>query len=716
MRYWLLALASLGTLLLYLLAMASGSTSRFADWYWELFALNGLLLVGLGTIIGRQLWQLRLEIKERVFGAKLTRRMVTMFALVSVLPGILLFTVSVLFLNRSIESWFNVRVEAALDRGLNLGRNALDYLLADLANKGEYTARTLAEQPSSGTNSVLLLSRLREQLGVQEIAVFDAKGRLLAFAGNEAASLSPMRPTPEMLISVQHGGGYRAIESVGGHALALRVVLPIQPLGWNGGDRKLLQLLHPAPPQIAEDAQLVENTRAEYRQLALSREGLKQLYRQTLTVTLLLALFAAIALGMLLSRRISAPLSDLAAGTRAVAKGDFSRKHRVHRRDELGVLTAMFNRMTRQLAEARADTDASRAEIEANKAYLESILGNLSAGVLAFDGESLLRAHNVSAERILDVDFTPLADYPLADWPAYQPHLAPVVEMLLQQADALHSNHDWQCELHYSANQGERLLLARGTRLPDSRGHGVVLVFDDITELVRAQRDAAWGEVAKRLAHEIRNPLTPIQLSAERLQMKLAGKLQASDADMLQRSTDTIVKQVAALKRMVDAFRDYARAPSAKLIQLDVNDLLRDVLALYEGYIDVQLALHPQPLFILGDATLLRQVLHNLLSNAQDAMLDVPQPMLHISTNESQNACIIIFNDNGPGFNPDILPRAFEPYVTNKTKGTGLGLAVVKKILEEHQGNISVGNRSEGGAQVVLTLPLLETPCEVATS
>jgi len=711
MRYPAIA-AALGVVLMYLLAISTGNTSKLAEYYWWVFGANVLGLAGLLGIVLRQVLRLRRRVKSREFGAKLTQKMVMMFTVVALLPGMLVFTVSAQFLTRSIESWFNVQVETALDRGLELGRNALGYVLNDLSRKARVVAGDIADQSERELTS--RLARLREQLGVEEIAVYTRQGKLVSFAGPDELRYLPRAPDYEVLRSLQGRKQHESRDNDPSSGLLLKVLLPYR--SYITDESLVVQLIQPAPRQIARDAELIEEARADYRQLVLARDGLKTFYMLTLALVFLLALTAALAFALFISERLSAPLSELAAGTRAVAKGDFSRKHRVHRRDELGVLTAMFNRMTRQLAEARADTDASRAEIEANKAYLESILGNLSAGVLAFDGESLLRAHNVSAERILDVDFTPLADYPLADWPAYQPHLAPVVEMLLQQADALHSNHDWQCELHYSANQGERLLLARGTRLPDSRGHGVVLVFDDITELVRAQRDAAWGEVAKRLAHEIRNPLTPIQLSAERLQMKLADKLQASDADMLQRSTDTIVKQVAALKRMVDAFRDYARAPSAKLIQLDVNDLLRDVLALYEGYIDVQLALHPQPLFILGDATLLRQVLHNLLSNAQDAMLDVPQPMLHISTNESQNACIIIFNDNGPGFNPDILPRAFEPYVTNKTKGTGLGLAVVKKILEEHQGNISVGNRSEGGAQVVLTLPLLETPCEVATS
>lgn len=705
-RYGAIVLASLATILLYLLAIASGSTSHLSEYYWELFALNSLLAAGLGTLIWRHLWHLRAEVRSRVFGAKLTLKMVAMFALVAILPGLLLFTVSVQFLNRSIESWFNVRVEAALDRGLNLGRNALDYVLNEQVNKGNYAAQALSSQRSGVMGSILELSRLREQLGVDEMALFDVSGTVLAVAGGSADSHALLRPTPTMLQAMHVSGVYKAIEPMAGKGLILRVVLPVRALSW-GPDERILQLIHPAPAEIADDALLVETTRAEYRQLALSRDGLKQFYSLTLGLTLLLSLLAAVGLGMLLSRRISAPLSDLAAGTRAVAQGDFTKKHTVHRRDELGMLTAMFNRMTKQLAEARETADASHAEITAHKVYLETILGNLSAGVLAFDREYVLRAANPSAERILGQALDDSETQPLVEWGGRSPILAPLANVLVAHANDPEGQ-DWQQEIIFPGVGEERVLLARGTRLPEIGGGGLLLVFDDITSLVRAQRDAAWGEVAKRLAHEIRNPLTPIQLSAERLQMKLSDKLSSTDADFLKRCTDTIVKQVTALKGMVDAFRDYARAPRTQLAPVMLRTVINEVFTLYESHPAFVVNLCDSELPIMGDSALLRQVLHNLFANAQDAVLDETRPMIHISSSIKNNAVVIEVEDNGPGFSPDVLPRAFEPYVTNKSKGTGLGLAVVKKIIEEHHGSISIENVVPHGARLIVTLPLLE--------
>lgn len=705
MRVWLASTALLGLILLYLLAISTGNTSRLAEYYWEIFSLTSLLTVGLIGFIGRQLWQIRQKIQAKVFGAKLTLRMVAMFALVAILPGILMFTVSVQFLTKSIESWFDVRVEAGLDRGLSLGRNALDYLLTDLDYKAQQVARELNGAPA--LSATLKLPALRNQLGVHEIAVFDRHGQLIAAAGEPGAGAEPPQaPSREVLERIANGQPFRATETLAGRGMVLRVALPAYPLGFNN-ERLTVQLSQPAPRQIAEDAELVDATRSEYRQLALSREGLKRFYRLTLALTLVVTLLGAVSLGFYLSDRLSAPLGALADGTRAVTQGDYSRQHPIYSRDELGVLTAMFNRMTKQLAEARAQTDASRAELEANNAYLESILVNLSAGVVAFDGHWRLTAANVSAERILGVGIDELAEHPLPDWPRLAPRLSPLVDATLAHADDAPGD-DWQAEV---AMEGERLgqtLLARGVRLPEKTGHGFVMVFDDITDLSRAQRDAAWGEVAKRLAHEIRNPLTPIQLSAERLQMKLADKLAPNDADMLARATRTIVEQVNALKGMVEAFRDYARAPKTQLARLDLANLMREVLALYESNPAVRASLPAQPLWIAGDATLLRQVLHNLLVNAQDAVLDAEQPMIHISAQQENDAVVISLEDNGPGFAAEILPRAFEPYVTSKAKGTGLGLAVVKKIIEEHHGSITVGNVTPHGARICVTLPCPE--------
>ena len=702
MRYATIAMATLGAILLYLLAVATGNASKLNDYYWWVFGLNSLLLLALLSVVGRQLWRLRQRVKNRVFGAKLTQRLALMFAGVALVPGLLVFTVSAQFLTRSIESWFDVRVEAALDRGLVLGRSALNYVLDDVGRKSRLVLDEVEPLPDSQLPA--RLERLREQLGLREVAIYNrGSGQMLAFA---SASVRPQGPAPtrEALRAVKLRSPQQSIENDGNSGLMLRVLLAYQT---RDEQVRVLQLQQAAPADISRDAEQIESARSEYRQLLLARHGLRTFYMLTLALAVLLALTAALAFALFLSERLSAPLSELAAGTRAVAQGDFSKRHPVYRRDELGMLTTLFNRMTQQLDEARQAADKSRGELEGGKLYLESILANLSAGVIAFGRDWQIRAANTSASRILGVEFNHLAEHRFPEWGEVMPAVEPLVATVMEHTDS-DVESDWQTQLNYETSQGERTLLVRGARLPEHSSDGYVLVFDDITELARAQRDAAWGEVAKRLAHEIRNPLTPIQLSAERLAMKLADKLEGNDADMLKRATDTIIKQVGALKSMVDAFRDYARAPRIKLVKLDLNQVIREVMTLYESNPAVKIALDEVPPMIMGDAALLRQVLHNLMQNAQDAVLDVGIPMIQISSRQEEGNVLVCVEDNGAGFSPDILRRAFEPYVTSKAKGTGLGLAVVKKIMEEHHGQVILGNAEQQGARVLLSLPLLE--------
>ncbi|BEV72426.1 HAMP domain-containing histidine kinase [Paludibacterium sp. THUN1379] len=701
MPYAVVAVASVAAIMLYLLAIATGNASRLEAYYWWVFGLNSLLLAALIGVVGRQMLRLRARVKSRMFGAKLTQKLVGMFALVALVPGVLIFTISAQFLTGSIESWFDVRVESALDRGLSLGRNALGFVLQDVSRKSH-----VVQENIQGLDQGALGGRLdvmREELALRQIAIFDRSGRLLAYSGQPGLR-APLPPPRDTLRSISPMQSVDTIENENQTGLLLKVLL-----GYRMPDDsvRVLMVMQGAPESIARDADMIESARSDYRGLLFNRHGLKTFYMLTLALAFLLALTLALAFALFLSERFSAPLLELAAATRAVAQGDFSRRHPVYRRDELGMLTSMFNRMTRQLDEARQLAEENHRQLEAGKIYLESILANLSAGVIAFDAEWQLRAFNISAARILNVDFDDVGKLPFAEWPQKIPALQALADTVGQQAGD-QDRRDWQLQLDYQTSQGERALLIRGARLSELSNAGYVLVFDDITDLARAQRDAAWGEVAKRLAHEIRNPLTPIQLSAERLAMKLADKLEPADAEILHRATDTIVNQVTALKGMVDAFRDYARAPRTKLQNLDVNEVIREVMTLYESNPAVKIDLSDGPLMIMGDAALLRQVLHNLLQNAQDAVLDAENPMIQISSRlEGRNVHVCV-EDNGAGFSADILPRAFEPYVTNKSKGTGLGLAVVKKIVEEHQGQIILGNADQHGARILLILPMLE--------
>ncbi|MFC4159903.1 sensor histidine kinase [Chitinimonas lacunae] len=701
MRNTLLLIGSLAAILVFLLATASGNNTLFGQYYWWLVALNALMAAGLGGLVLTRVGRLRRQVAARMFGSRLAWRLTLMFALVAVLPGTLLYTLSVQFLGKSIETWFDVSVDKALERGLDLGKRALDFSLKDLRQNADFIADALADESDSGAQT--RLSQLREQVHVLEASLFDARGRVIAHVGDERANPVPLVPERAVLKKVIQQFPYRALETTPNYGLSLRVLVPVNP-GRIGGEVRVLQLLQPVPADLARDAELVEQVRNEYKLLALSRNGLKQSYALTLTLASLMALLAAVVLGMYLSEKLAAPLTVLAAGTRAVAQGDFSQMQPVVSRDELGILTHSFNRMTRQLAEARAQVEQKQREQEAAKAYLETVLGNLTAGVLAFDANHQLRSGNVSAEGVLHVDLERLVLLSLDQWKDEYPHLAGFAAGL---AESLAQQGEWQRELDIKHDGGARMLLVRGTRLPidgEGEGGGSVVVFDDVTDLLRAQRDAAWGEVAKRLAHEIRNPLTPIQLAAERLEFKLADKLGSADAEVLTRSTQTIVAQVGALKQMVDAFREYARQPATKLALLDLRGLIREVLVLYETA-PLLLEDDGADLTILGDATLLRQVVHNLLKNAQEAVGERADGRIRVRLERNSKSIRLAVEDNGPGFDDAILQRIFEPYATTKKKGTGLGLAIVKKIVDEHHGQIAAFNMDTGGAAVRIDFP-----------
>lgn len=702
MKYFVILAMGLGAVTLFLLSTASANTALFARQYPLLLALNAGLVLVLMVLVGYQLWELRRKLRAGVFGSKLTLRLVVFFSLISILPGVLVYGVSVQFLSKSIESWFDVRVDKALEGGLSLGRTALDNLLRELTKKADGLALTLAEQAPG--NPLPILSRFTENSEVQEATLFDQHGKVIVFSSTEQTLVFPELPDPSVLRQVRMQKSYRVIESIPGKGLFLRVVVPVNVLSARE-DIRVLQLLQPVPKQLAQDAETVQGVYRDYQELSLSRLGLKRLYGLTLTLSLLLALFSALALAFLISERLSAPLGILAEGTRAVAQGDFSRRQPVQSRDELGILTQSFNVMTEQLAEARAAAERNQRQVESAKAYLESILANLSSGVLVFDNELKLRTANPSASQILEVNLTEAEGSGLQEWDEGLParHL---FGGEIRQAFATQGEAEWQRQVERAAKGGNQVLLVRGTRLPAMTG-GYVVVFDDITDLIQAQRAAAWREVARRLAHEIKNPLTPIQLSAERLEHKLAEKLNPQDTEILRRATRTIVNQVAALKSMVNAFSEYARLPELNLRQLDFNHLVREVLALYDtpdSHITLQLAAELPP--VLGDQALLRQVIHNLLQNAQDALAEAKSPAIVVRTETANDAVKLSISDNGGGFPEQVKARAFEPYVTTKPKGTGLGLAIVKKIVEEHSGRIQIENLEPHGACVSITLPM----------
>jgi nitrogen fixation/metabolism regulation signal transduction histidine kinase len=700
MTYVLMASAALAAILLFLLAAASASTSFFAQYYSLLLILNAAIALALVGLVSYQLIALARALKARVFGARLTLRLLALFAVMAILPGALVYTVSVQFLSKSIESWFDVRVDSALESGLALGRNALDAMLNDLRGKARAIALELTDLTPA--QAAAALERYREQAAADEATLLAPNGAVIASAARAVSRLVPDAPSAAVLRQARQAREFTAIETVGERGLRLRVVVRLAG-GAIADEGRFLQLVQTVPPSLAETAETVQSVYRDYKELALLRGGLKRIYLLSLTLALLLALFSAIAAAFILSRRLSAPLGELAAATHAVARGDFSRRPKAMSRDELGVLTRSFNSMTAQLDEARATAEANRAEVESARSYLENILANISAGVLTFDDAFRLQVANASAASILGEDPATCTGAALGG--------SPTLEML---ARAIHDGFAdttqvlrWQRQLELV--ESARTLLVRGSRLPG--GGGYVVVFDDVTQVIAAQRAAAWGEVARRLAHEIKNPLTPIQLSAERLQVKLAGKLAPQDALALARATENIVNQVSAMKAMVDEFRDYARMPAPSLTALDLNALVADVLALYDhAAAPVSARLDPELPAVRGDPTQLRQVIHNLLQNAEDALCDHPEPRIEVRTEHTGDGIRLCIADNGGGFSESIMKRAFEPYVTTKPKGTGLGLAIVKKIIDEHHGTVSIANRSgepgKGGAAVTIALPL----------
>jgi two-component system, NtrC family, nitrogen regulation sensor histidine kinase NtrY len=701
MKFLIFLCVVAGAALVYLMSVASSNNALFAKNYQLLQYLGAGLASGLMALIGYQLWVLRRKLRERVFGSKLTLRLMVVFTLMALIPGGLMYAISFQFLQRSIESWFDVRVDESLNRGLKLARGAMENSLKELEKKAEAMANALA---TSQAVEVATLNSMREQHSVEEATLLTPRGRIIAQSGSEPVALLPDLPSPNVLRQVRAQQKVSSIEPIGERGMYLRVIVPVNVLTI-ADDIRILQVLQRVPAGLAHDAQLVEAGKNDYDQLLLARVGLKRVFGITLTLAMLLTLFSALALAFVLSERLSAPLSALAEATRAIAKGDYSKLNPVKSRDEFGVLTQSFNTMTRQIADATEVMERNQQQLEDSKTYLESILSNLTSGVLTFDERLYVKTMNAAASDILAIAAGAFHGLKLSEWPRHVQSVAPFAEIALRHF-ASAGTRQWEEQMEYRRADGPRTLLLRGTRLAQRGENGYVVVFDDITHLIQAQRDAAWGEVARRLAHEIKNPLTPIQLSAERLQHKLQDKLPELEADILRRSTSTIVTHVAALKGMVDDFTQYAHASRMNARALTLNDLVREVLVLYEAMgvaIEARLAEDlPQ---IYADPAMLRQVLHNLFQNAIDALTGVEQPRILVSTSQGTGGVLLTVRDNGTGIAEGVMGRIFEPYVTTKPKGTGLGLAIVKKIVDEHHGRILVENVKPHGANVSIVLP-----------
>jgi PAS domain S-box-containing protein len=702
MLFLVIGSLTLGTVLITLLSLAASNSEFFAEHISLVLVTTAISTGALALLFVYQVYTLWRRVKAGVFGARLTARMFWLFGLMAMVPGLVVYGVSVQFLAKSIESWFNVRMEKALENGLALGQSALEHLEKELVVKAETAAQHLAEQPP--LLQLTRLNELREAAGVQELSLFDVNGRLLGFASADKAALVPEPPEASAIWQARLQQPWsRIVTGEQWGALVVRVVVPVNLVSLSE-DMRLLQVSQPAPSKLSLEALSVEQAHRDYQELAVSRIGLKRLYWLSLTLALALTLFAALSFAFILSDRLAAPLRALARGTRAVARGDYSQVHTVSSRDELGMLTQSFNRMTQQLSEARVAAQDNHDKVLEANAYLESVLGSVNTGVVTLDSALRVRLVNPAAAIILGDERARLEDRALTDWGETDSGLrrfgATMAEHFREAGP-----HSWREQVELDATDGVRVLLARGTPLSAGEAADYALVFDDVTQLLQAQRDAAWGEVARRLAHEIKNPLTPIQLSAERLQVKLADQLDDPARQVLTRATDTIVNQVAALKSLVNAFAQYARMPAPNLRRLDLNSLAQEVIGLYEGHLPLSTDFAADLPAVAADPALMRQVLVNLIKNAEEALAEVAQPRIHLRTHLSAGGVVLCVEDNGAGFPETLMKRLFEPYATTKPKGTGLGLAIVKKIVEEHHGSIEVRNLDPHGASLCITLP-----------
>ncbi|MBF5007590.1 HAMP domain-containing protein [Diaphorobacter sp. NR2-3-3-1] len=723
-------MCAIGLVLLFLLTQATNNRDLYERNFAWLMGVNVLVAVLLLAVLAWGALRLAMRLKRGRFGSRLLMKLAGIFGVVGVIPGLLIYVVSYQFVSRSIESWFDVRVEGALSSGVSLARVTLDTMGADIASKTRESSTQLAQVPDAAAG--LVLDRIKDQLGASDIVLWNASGQPVASAGQSRFSLNPDRPTPQQLrtarqdrMTFQIEGldditTAKAEDNVRVKALALvsspTLGLLVEP--------RFLQATVSLPPALVANAIAVQEANREYQERALARGGLRRMYIGTLTLSLFLAVFGAVLLAVLLGNQLVRPLLLLADGVREVAAGNLSPKAVIQSNDELGGLTRSFATMTQQLADARAAVERSMGEVDAARANLQTIQDNLTAGVIVLDVAGTILSSNPGATRILRAPMAAFEGKPLADVPG----LAEFASAVQGHFDEFHrerTHHGldhWQHPFELDAppsGVGEQgtSLVARGAELPEGAR---LLVFDDISEIVSAQRAQAWGEVARRLAHEIKNPLTPIQLSAERLAMKLDGKVAPAEQAVLDKSVKTIVEQVDAMKRLVNEFRDYARLPAAELHSLDLNALVNDVLHLYgseNASVAVEAELDARNPHINGDAQQLRQVIHNLLQNAQDATQQAaeqsaePARPVRISTvlSDASNRVRLTVSDSGPGFPAHILQRAFEPYVTTKPRGTGLGLAVVKKIADEHGARVDLVNRVENdvvkGAQVSLSFP-----------
>ncbi|ASF47055.1 sensor histidine kinase [Methylovulum psychrotolerans] len=689
---------------LQLMSSATQESSQLGEMYSWLLLMNAIGSAALLSLVGANIYTLTKQLKKREAGSRLTTRMVSLFVLLALAPAAIVFYFSMQFLHQGIDSWFNVEIDRAMEDSLELSQASLDQRMRWHLKQTQQLVPSLEFSPNHQLTTEI--DHLRELSGAAEMTLFSQPGTILASSSNSPSDILPSLPDKYIWIQLrQQHSDFVAVTPIRDDELMIRVIVKIQ-----AAQPLYLQALYPVPVRIADLADSVEFAFVRYQEMSFLRHSLKLSFSLALSLVLLMSLLAAIWVAFISIRHITAPVKALVKGTKAVALGNYDQQLPVMAQDDLGFLVESFNDMTQRIARASYETRMAGFEVENQRAYLETILANLTAGVISFDADFKIRTANQAAYRIFRIQVNYCIGYTLlelADTSAELAEPLKSIQRLLGQADDI-----WEQRLAFLGANGRQELLCRGTPLfsQDGLRVGAVVVFDDVTDLIQAQKNAAWGEVARRLAHEIKNPLTPIQLSAERLQHKLADKLSESDATILKRSTTTIVQQVEAMKEMVDDFSEYAKPSKKQTVAIDLPRLVQEVLALYVLKSGVKFKANyeaAEGLFIEGDPISIRQVLHNLIKNALEAIetQGLIEINLHRVQKNSADFIEIALYDDGPGIKEEQIEKIFEPYVTTKAKGTGLGLAIVKKIIEEHGGAIWIDTRRKVGAGFIIQLP-----------
>ncbi|MDH3746842.1 MAG: ATP-binding protein [Gammaproteobacteria bacterium] len=707
----LIAMTGIGLALvaLFLLSRTAQNSEDFGRLHIVILSINAVGVLVLFALLVGNLARLLREYRTNVPGAKLKARIVGMFVGLAVLPLLVVFYFSYQFINRGIDSWFNVEVEEGLDNALELSQAVLNIQKREYLYATQQAARRLSTV--NERQFVLELSMLRRESGASEMTLFGANARVIATSSDSSSASLPKPLSEELILQTQQNRPFVDLYPLenGRYEIQTAVLFTVrgraEPVG-------VIQAFFPVTERLGRMINAVEKSISEYQQMVFLREPLKSTLSLTLTVVLMISLLAAIYGAFVLSRRLVAPIQDLVAGTRAVAKGDFDTRLPTPSRDEIGFLISSFNDMTQRLATARREASLSQALVEAERANLEVILARLSTGVVALDADLTVRTANQASGAILNVNLENRIGEQLTDIAINQPLLDQFVDVAKVHLDA--GETEWREQIVLRGEVGRRVLTCACTTLPSDEDTpaGYVIVFDDITALLQAQRDAAWGEVARRLAHEIKNPLTPIQLSAERLRRKYLESMNEDEAQILDRATHTIVQQVEAMKEMVNAFSDYARAPDIDIGRFDLDKLVHEVVDLYrtqEPDVDIVVSSDPTMPLIEADVGRVRQILHNLLRNAAEALEHTKDGRIDVQVCAAEidgiDIAQIRVEDNGPGFKTGSVSQVFDPYVTTKPKGTGLGLAIVKKLVDEHMGTIRAENRKNGGALISIRLP-----------